>query len=431
MPAPLKSSRWLRTSLRTLVVLAVLAGLGWGGRIVWKQVSPGLFGNKRQEKILTSKVRTATISEDIIAVGRLRAVFSTELRSEINGRIVKILATDGQRLTKGDEILRLDQQDILTQLQEIDRSIEAAKLRMQRSKRDFERLVELNKRGVVTTKDFEDARITSSLSENDAAIAEARAANLRDKLAKTVIRAPHDGTLLLRDLTEGQVITGAAAQNGGTLLGEVADLSLLMVRTNINEIDVARLKVGFPARVRVDSMRTVLMPGSIRRIATSALESNVDRTRIFPVDVILDEADERLRPGMSATVMFTLSRVENSIAAPLSSVFSTAESARYVFLKKGETFVAQQVEIGIADTRYVQIISGLQVGDDLARSRPLEFEGELPVLAPPPLPKARSEKKPVTGAAGGAGAATPTPAPPAKSAPAGTPAPASAKAEST
>lgn len=428
MSAPLKSSRWLRTSLRVLLVLLALGGLGWGGHVVWKMVSPGLFGTKRQEKILTSKVRTATISEDIIAVGRLRAVFSTELRSEINGRIVKILASDGQRLTRGQEILRLDQQDILTQLQEIERSIEAAKLRMQRSKRDFERLVELNKRGVVTTKDFEDARITSSLSENDAAIAEARAANLRDKLAKTIIRAPHDGTLLLRDLTEGQVITGAAAQNGGTLLGEVADLSLLMVRTNINEIDVARLKVGFPARVRVDSMRSVLMPGSIRRIATSALESNVDRTRIFPVDVILEEGDERLRPGMSATVMFTLSRVENSIAAPLNAVFSTAESARYVFLKKGESFVAQPVEIGIADTRYVQILSGLQVGDDVARSRPLEFEGELPVLAPPPMPKARTEKKPVTGAAG---AATPKTNPAPKNAPANTPAQATAKAEST
>jgi RND family efflux transporter MFP subunit len=243
----------------------------------------------------------------------------------------------------------------------------------------------------VTIKDFEDSRITFSLAENDAAIAEARAANLRDKLAKTVIRAPHAGTLLLKDLTEGQVITGAAAQNGGTLLGEVADLSLLMVRTNINEIDVARIKLSDNARVRVDSMRSVAMTGTVKRIATSALESNVDRTRVFPVDVILDEADERLRPGMSATVMFTLARVDDVVAAPLNAVFSTADSARYVFLRKGETFEAHAVETGIADTRYVQIVSGLQVGDELARNRPLEYEGELPVGTVQPPPKARSK----------------------------------------
>jgi HlyD family secretion protein len=393
-PAATPVRRWPKFLLRLTVTLVVLVGVGWGGRIAWRQLSPGLFGNQRQEKVPTVKVRTASIAEEIVAVGRLRAVFSTELRSEINGRIVKILAVDGQKLERDQEILRLDQQDLLTQMQEIDRSIEAARLRSQRARKDYDRLVDLQKRGVVTIKDFEDSRITFSLAENDAAIAEARAANLRDKLAKTVIRAPHAGTLLLKDLTEGQVITGAAAQNGGTMLGEVADLSLLMVRTNINEIDVARIKLTDTARVRVDSMRSVAMTGTVKRIATSALESNVDRTRVFPVDVILDEADERLRPGMSATVTFTLARVDDVIAAPLNAVFSTAESARYVFLRKGESFEAHGVETGIADTRYVQIVSGLQVGDEVARIRPLDYEGELPVAATPSPPtKPRSNKQ--------------------------------------
>lgn len=391
-PAPtVRSSRWSTILLRSAVVLAVLGGLGWGGKVVWRQVSPGLFGNKRQDKIPTAKARNATISEEIVAVGRLRAVFSTELRSEINGRIVKILAKDGDRLKRDAEILRLDQQDILTQLQEMERTIEAAKLKNQRARRDYERLVDLSKRGVVTNKDFEESRITLSLSENDTAIAEARAANLRDKLAKTIIRAPHDGTLLLRDLTEGQVITGAAAQNGGTLLGEVADLSVLMVRTNINEIDVARLRTGDVARVRVDSMRSELMTGSIKRISTSANESNVDRTRVFPVDVWIEEGDERLRPGMSATVMITLARVEDALALPLSGVFSTADAVRYVFLKNGERFTARPVETGIADVRRVQILGGLKPDDEVALTRPLEFDGEIPV--PPPTAPGKRAKR--------------------------------------
>ncbi len=400
MPSPAKPSSSSKVILRTVIVLVVLAGATWGGRIVWKQISPGLFGNKRQEKIPTVKVRTATISEEIVAVGRLRAVFSTELRSEINGRIVKIAAIDGQRVKRDEEILRLDQQDLLTQITEMERSIEAAKLKSQRARRDYERLVDLSKRGVVTTKDFEDSRITFSLSENDAAIAEARAANLRDKLTKTVIRAPHDGTLLLKDLTEGQVITSAAAQNGGTLLGEVADLSALMVRTNINEIDVARLKLNDQARVRVDSMRALQMTGTIKRMATSALESGADRTRVFPVDVILDESDERLRPGMSATVMFTLARVDETLAVPLNAVFSTAESVRYVFLKKGEGFEVHPIETGIADTRFVQILSGLENGAEVARTRPLEFEGEIPVPAVAPVTKKGSRSRDLDGSVG-------------------------------
>lgn len=389
--APQKS-RALTLTIRLVVIVGILAGSIWGGRWVWKQVSPGLFGNKRTDVVPLSKVRTATISEEIVAVGRLRAVFSTELRSEINGRIVKIQAVDGQKVKRDEEILRLDQQDILTQLTEMEKNIEASKLKTQRARRDFERVSDLQSRRLVAAKDHEESRITLSLAENDAAIFEARAANLRDKLTKTIIRAPHDGTLLLRDLTEGQVVTGAAAQNGGTMLGEVADLSSLMVRTNINEIDVARLKVGDVARIRVDSIRAMTMDGTIKRIATSALESQVDRTRVFPVDVYLDQIDERLRPGMSATVLFTLARAEDTLSVPLSAVFSTADSARYVFFRKGETFEVRTVETGIADTRRLQILSGLAIGDEVALTRPLVFEGEIPSVNPIAAPKARQNR---------------------------------------
>ena len=406
MTPSVKSSRWSKIVIRTIIVLVVLGGLGWGTKVVWKQISPGLFGNKRQEKMPTSKVRTATIAEEIVAVGRLRAVFSTELRSEINGRIIKILAVDGQKVKKDQEILRLDQQDFLTQLQEMEKNIEAAKLKAQRTRRDFERQTDLENRGLVTAKDFEESRISLSLAENDSAISEARAANLRDKLTKTIIRAPHDGTLLLRDLTEGQVITSAAAQNGGTLLGEVADLSSLMVRTNINEIDVARLKVGDTARVRVDSLRQVQMSGTIKRISTSATESIYDRTRVFPVDVYLDEHDDRLRPGMSATVMFTLVRIDDTLAVSLSGVFSTAEAMRYVFLKKGERFEVHPVETGIADTRRVQILSGLQIGEEVALMRPLEYDGEIPVpTAQPSGPTKKTDSAAPTNAPSGTTAA--------------------------
>ncbi|MEO6567595.1 MAG: efflux RND transporter periplasmic adaptor subunit [Opitutaceae bacterium] len=374
------------------MIAAILVGCGWGGRLVWKQIGPGLFGTKREAKITTTKAKTGNIAEEIIAVGRLRAVFSTELRAEISGRIMAIAAADGQALKRGDEILRLDQQDILTQLQESERNIEASKLKTLRARRDFDRQKDLQAGNLISTKEFEDARVTLSLAENDSAIYDARAANLRDKLTKTVIRAPHDGTLLLRDLTEGQLVTSAAAQNGGTLLGEVADLSALMVRTNINEIDVARLKVADAARVRVDSLRNMMLAGEIKRIATIATETPTDRTRVFPVDVVLDEADARLRPGMSATVMFTLARVEDAVSVPLSAVFSNADSVRYVFVRKNETFEVRGIEIGIADNRRVQILSGLTNGEEVALMRPLEFEGEIPAAKPAPPPKARVKR---------------------------------------
>jgi HlyD family secretion protein len=142
----------------------------------------------------------------------------------------------------------------------------------------------------------------------------------------------------------------------------------------------------------VDSIRALILGGTVKRIATSANESSVDRTRVFPVDVYLDEADPRLRPGMSATVNFTLAHVEDTPAVPLSAVFSTAESMRYVFVHKGERFEVRVVETGIADTRRVQILGGLNADEEVALMRPLEFDGEVPV-AQIPAHKPRAPRK--------------------------------------
>ena len=107
-----RKSRFPVIAFRLLIFAALVAGGVWGGKRVWKQIGPGLFGMKREARISTTQVKTANIAEEIIAVGRLRAVFSTELRAEINGRITKISAVDGQTLKRNDEILRLDEDEM-------------------------------------------------------------------------------------------------------------------------------------------------------------------------------------------------------------------------------------------------------------------------------------------------------------------------------
>ena len=119
-----------------------------------------------------------------------------------------------------------------------------------------------------------------------------------------------------------------------------------------------------------------------------------------------DEHDDRLRPGMSATVMFTLVRIDDTLAVSLSGVFSTAEAMRYVFLKKGERFEVHPVETGIADTRRVQILSGLQIGEEVALMRPLEYDGEIPVpTAQPSGPTKKADSAAPTNAPSGTTAA--------------------------
>lgn len=363
--------------MKTFVILLVVAGLGAGGWFVWKKHGTRLLGVEPPPTVPTTRVVLDTLEEEVVTVGRVRAVFSTELRAEINGRIERLLKVDGAPVVKDEEILRLDQSDLLTQVREADRSIEAAQLRAERARRDEARSKELFEGGFITQKEYDDARTNRALAENDAEIQEARKANLDERLSRTVIRAPHDGTLLLRDLTEGQVITGVGAQSGGTLLGEVADLSAMMVRTQVNEIDVARIRADQPARVRLDAMRDLQLTGKVSRVATSATESTQDRTRTFAVDVLIDASDERVRPGMSAGVTLTLARAEGVPAVSISAVFTEREN-KYVFVREGPGFAVRPVKVGIADARRVQVTEGLAEGEEVALGRPAQFSGEVP-----------------------------------------------------
>ena len=263
MSSPANPSRAPKVALRLVIIAVVLAGGIWGGRIAWQKLSPALLGNKRQEKIPTSRTRTASIAEEIVAVGRLRAVFSTELRSEINGRIVKILAVDGQKVDARSGNHPLGPAGLADpDPRRWSVRIEAAKLKAASAPvATMSASLDLQKRGVVTDQGFRGFPRSRSprSAENDSAIAEARVANLRDKLTKTV----HARARIQRNIAVARFDRGPGRhraprpKTAACLLGEVADLSMLMVRTNINEIDVARLKMGDVARVRVDSMRSL------------------------------------------------------------------------------------------------------------------------------------------------------------------------------
>jgi hypothetical protein len=240
----------------------------------------------------------------------------------------------------------------------MERTIEAAKLKAQRAA--HERLIDLQKRGVVTVEDFGDSHCLT-LAQNDAAIAgrgrPTSATNSQDRHPR-----PHDGTHAAQGF-DGR--PGRHQRCGQTAAHSSASaVSQSDGRTNINEIDVARLKVGDIARARrfhAHRRWPAASSGSPRARGkqSTGLASSVD--------VVLEEVDERLRPGMSATVIFTLARVEDTLAVALSAVF-TAE-ARYVFMKKGEGFAVHAVKPALRIRAMCRSFPGWKDAE-VARTRP-------------------------------------------------------------
>ena len=188
--------------------------------------------------------------------------------------------------------------------------------------------------------------------------------------AASVGVAVHDGVVTLLDVVDGQVISGATSVSNGTDLLTIAQLNELYMEANINEVDVEKLYVGQTAWLRFDAIPDFRVEGTISVIAPSARKDG--NVRIFPVEVVFEVADNRVRPGISATVEVPIESAEGVVSVLLSAVFNQ-EGKSYVYVKNATGWERRPVTVGINNLQHVEIRSGLDAGEVVALSRPPEF----------------------------------------------------------
>lgn len=355
----------MKRAIITLFVLALII-VGIYGLL---QVVPEGKGRK-SSVVQTDTASLRDLKSVIPATGEVLPLLSSVVKSEISGRITRIAVKEGDSVQRGEVLVELDRVSLETRVREAERSFEADRLRLERSKRNYERLNELYAKKFVGEKEFLDAETDFRLSELNLEIAQARLEDAEEDLSKTVITAPHEGILTLLNVTDGQVISGATSVSNGTDLLTIAQLSELYMEANINEVDVERLFVGQSAYLRFDAIPDFEVEGRIDVIAPSARRDG--NVRVFPIEVVFEVADKRVRPGISATVEVPIASVEGVVSVLISGVF-TEEQSSHVYLKTATGWERREVEVGINDLQYVEIKNGLDPDDAIALSRPPSF----------------------------------------------------------
>jgi HlyD family secretion protein len=228
----------------------------------------------------------------------------------------------------------------------------------------------------------------------------AKLETLRQQIIKTDIRSPHAGIVLKLDAREGEVIIGASSVSSGTVLMRIADLSRLKVDTRLNEVDVVKVNVGDKVQLTFDAVPNRTIAGTVTYISPSADtgESSSQNggggqrgnsggggsVRGFETIVALDEVDSRIRPGITAHVKISMSKVSKAVAAPLTAVFIDGKRS-VAYVKRGEQFEKREIEPGISDSAVVEIKKGLAAGDEIATEKPAD-DKLAPTTAPSTAP---------------------------------------------
>jgi HlyD family secretion protein len=338
----------------------------------------------KKENVATKKLELS-----IEASGIIEAISSVEIKSKASGEILLLGAEVGDNVKKGAILGQIDQRTPKNILDQAKSDLEAARVRLDNAKSQYERGMELHKNGSISDKSFEDYQESYAQAKSTLVRTEVTYENAKIALDDTVVRSPVEGTIISRPVEVGQVISSpTSAIGGGTILMTMADLSKVRVRALVDEIDVGKVLIGQVVSIKVAAYRDKEFFGVVSKIEPKAkIEQNVTT---FPVLIDINNDENLLLLGMNTDVVIEVLNKEVSVSTPTMSlrtrkdIYSAATILNIPktkvdeFLedtKEGEnfnTFIVIKdddgpqltwVKIGVSDLSNVEVVSGLQKKD--------------------------------------------------------------------
>lgn len=314
------------------------AGGGPGGR--------GGPGGGRGQSVSEAVIGTRSFTDEIRVLGVARGRRSVNITSSTSELITRVLFTDGQRVAAGTPLVEL-------QAREEDAGIIEARAQVAQAQRQYDRYKTLADRGIAPRVTAEDAE--TGLETAQAALNAAQA-----RRGDRMIRAPFAGVLGLSSVTPGTLVSP------GGVITTLDDISVVRVDFPVPERYLGVLRAGTPIRASIDAYGDEVFGGRIALIDTRINE----QTRAVTARAEIPNPGGRIRPGMAVRVAVEQGQ-RTSPAAPEAAVQYEGDGAfvyRIARGDRGSTAQRVEVETGSVEGGFVEILSGLNVGDRIVGS---------------------------------------------------------------
>ncbi|MBI3297931.1 MAG: HlyD family efflux transporter periplasmic adaptor subunit [Elusimicrobia bacterium] len=171
-----------------------------------------------------------------------------------------------------------------------------------------------------------------------------------------------------------------------TCLMTIVDMKKLVIKLQINEVDILKLSEGMSVNVTVDSLPGVEFPGTVTMLSRQAEESRgYNSGKVFQAEVSLDKVDEKLRIGMTARVLAVMEKREKVLKVSLGAVFEEDGRTSAFVHREGDRPKQVEVKLGFKTATEAEVLEGLKEGDKVFPEKPVDFEA-LPKAAAPSAP---------------------------------------------
>jgi membrane fusion protein (multidrug efflux system) len=314
-------------------------------------------GNMSDRQVLNVSgflIQPQKLSDLYNSTGTLRPDEEVELAFETSGKIVGINFTEGTRVKKGDLLAKINDKPLQAQLEKLtaQKKLTEAKEFRQRSLLNKDAISQESYDQIVTELQTIQADINLILA----------------RISETELRAPFDGTIGLRYVSEGSYT------NPSTKIARLVKISPIKLEFSISERYANQVHIGFPVTFLVDGSN------NIYKADVYAVDPQVaEGTRTIAIRALYPNRNEELKSGRFATVTLLLSQIDNAIAVPSEAVIPQMEGEMVYVYRNGKAS-AVKVGIGLRTESLVQIVDGLKFGDTLLTSGILQLRHNLPVV---------------------------------------------------
>ena len=288
------------------------------------------LGACKEEKAPPTVIQTEPVARRTIVVaaeatGTVEPVNIVEVKSKASGQITRMTVETGSEVRRGDLLVQLDTRDVDQQWEQARADRDAAKSRLDVALANRARQRSLFEQRVITEAEFQQGLSDSSSAQTAMVRADANLNLAEQRRDDATVRAPIEGTVIEKTVSEGSVITSSTGSMGaGTTLLKMADLSRVRVRAHFNETYIANVVEGLTATVTVDAFPGQPFRGEVEKIEPTAVVQQ--SVTLFPVLISLDNRERKLKPGMNGEVRVEIAQRDDVLAVPSDAIRTTREA---------------------------------------------------------------------------------------------------------
>ena len=375
-----------------------------------------IFSRNDKPEQITAKVKKGIFPIEVTTTGELFAKNSEKIRGphglpEMQIYSVKLLkiVPEGTRVDSGNFVASLDQSDITSKMKEIETNRDKAQTQQVQKQLDSSlNLRHLRDEMINLKYDLEQKKIIfdqskfeppatqrqaqiefekgqraleqagknytlqykkelANMDEVNATFTQAQRKldQMQERIQQFTIYAPKKGIVIYARNWNGRQQEGSTVETWGDFtIAELPDLSKMISKTYVNEIDISRIKVGQEVRMGIDAFPDKKFTGKVTDVANVGEQLPNSNAKVFEVNILINEFDSILKPSMTSKNTIITASINNVLFAPIEAVFSN-DSISYVFKKDGRRVIKQQIIPGQSNDNEIIIKAGVKESDEL------------------------------------------------------------------